>query len=115
MVGAGRRGATRARSAPCWLVGCYALLTVAELWLSPIGLSLTSKLAPPQYRGLWMGFWFLATAVGNKLVHVIGQYWDKYPPSQLFLVLVFSSVGAAFALDYILINLRRFGPPSSDD
>lgn len=114
MVGAGKAGGDTGKVGPGWLVGCYALLTVAELWLSPVGLSLTSKLAPAKYRGLWMGFWFLATAVGNKLVHVIGQYWDKYPPSQLFTILVVSSVGAAVALDYILINLRRFGPPSTE-
>lgn len=114
MVGAGQAGGDTGRVSPLWLVGCYALLTVAELWLSPIGLSLTSKLAPVKYRGLWMGFWFLATAVGNKLVHVTGQYVEKIPPSRVFLVLVVSSVGAAFVLDYILINLRRFGPPSTD-
>jgi POT family proton-dependent oligopeptide transporter len=114
MVGAGKAGGDTGRVGPLWLVGFYAVLTVAELWLSPIGLSLTSKLAPAKYRGLWMGFWFMATAVGNKLVHVIGQYWGKIPPSQLFLILVITSVGAAFVLDYILINLRRFGPPSSD-
>lgn len=115
MVGAGKAGGDTGKVSPYWLIGCYALLTVAELWLSPIGLSLTSKLAPAKYRGLWMGFWFLATAIGNKLVHVIGQYWDKYPPSQLFLILVGSSVGAAVALDYLLINLRRFGPPSTEE
>lgn len=114
MVGAGKAGGDTGRVSPFWLVGCYALLTVAELWLSPIGLSLTSKLAPAKYRGLWMGFWFLATAVGNKLVHVTGQYVEKYPPSQVFLILVVSSVGAAIVLDYILINLRRFGPPSTE-
>jgi POT family proton-dependent oligopeptide transporter len=114
MVAAGKSGGDEGRVSPFWLVGCYALLTVAELWLSPIGLSLTSKLAPVKYRGLWMGFWFMATAVGNKLVHVTGQYVEKYPPSQVFLILVVSSVGAAIVLDYILINLRRFGPPSTE-
>ena len=114
MVAAGKSGGDTGRVSPLWLVSCYALLTVAELWLSPIGLSLTSRLAPAKFRGLWMGFWFLATAVGNKLVHVIGRLWDDYPPSQLFMILVLSSVGAAVALDYILINLRRFGPPSSE-
>jgi POT family proton-dependent oligopeptide transporter len=114
MVGAGLAGGDTGRVSAGWLIGCYALLTVAELWLSPIGLSLTSKLAPVKYRGLWMGFWFLATAVGNKLVHVTGQYVDKFPPSQVFTILVVTSIGAAVALDYILINLRRFGPPSTD-
>ena len=114
MVVAGKQGGDAGRVSPYYLVTCYFFLTIAELWVSPIGLSLTSKLAPVKYKGLWMGFWFLATAVGNKLVHVTGQFWDKYPPSQLFLVLVISSAGAAIVLDYILINLQRFGPPSSD-
>ncbi len=114
MVAAGLSGGNTGRVSAGWLIGCYALLTIAELWLSPIGLSLTSKLAPVKYRGLWMGFWFLATAVGNKLVHVTGQYLGEKPPSQMFMILVASSIGAAFALDYILINLRRFGPPSTE-
>ncbi|MDX2035706.1 MAG: oligopeptide:H+ symporter [Isosphaeraceae bacterium] len=108
MMAAGFAGADTGKVGPGWLVGCYALLTVAELWISPIGLSLTSKLAPPRYRGLWMGFWFLATAVGNKLVHVTGQFWGKYPPSKLFLILVITSFAAALSLVVILRILRLF-------
>ncbi len=115
MFGAGRSGGDTGRVGPGWLIACYALLTVAELWVSPIGLSLTSKLAPSRYRGLWMGFWFMATAVGNKLVHVTGRLWNEYPPSQLFLILVISSFAAAAVLVVLLTLLRWLGPPSTPD
>jgi proton-dependent oligopeptide transporter, POT family len=114
MFGAGRAGGDTGRVGPEWLIGAYAMLTVAELWLSPIGLSLTSQLAPPKYKGLWMGFWFTATAIGNKLVHVIGQYWKIYPPSQLFLILVGTSLIAAFSLIAIMRLLKRLSPQSTD-
>ena len=114
MVFAGLSGGDTGKVGPGWLIACYVFLTVGELWISPIGLSLTSKLAPPKYRGLWMGFWFLATAVGNKLVHVTGRFWGKYPPSTLFMVLVISSLAAAVALVVILAILKRVGPKSSD-
>ncbi|WZO98061.1 peptide MFS transporter [Isosphaeraceae bacterium EP7] len=110
VAAAGRLVGPGAKVSAGWLVGCYALITVAELLVSPIGLSLTSKLAPDRYRGLWMGFWFLATAVGNKLVHVVGGFWGKYPPGQLFTGLVVSSVAAALALVVSLQVLKAFEP-----
>ena len=123
MVAAGRAGGDTGRVSYAWLIGCYGVLTVAELMLSPIGLSLTSRLAPPRYRGLWMGFWFMATAVGNKLVHVIGQYWPdpkklaegipQYLPSELFLILVVTSVGAAVLLALVLVLLKWLSPKAT--
>ncbi len=114
MVAAGWAGGDAGKVGPGWLVGTYAFLTVAELLVSPIGLSFTSRLAPARYRALWMGFWFLATSIGNKLVHVTGQFWGKYPPSRLFAVLVVSSLAAAGALLVILALLRRAGGASRD-
>src|SRR5262249_5684950 len=59
---------------PLWLILAYAVVTLGELMLSPMGLSLVSKVAPVRMRGVMMGGWFVATAVGNKLT-MIGVYW----------------------------------------
>ena len=61
---------------PNLLVSTYLILTFAELLLSPIGISLVTKVAPPNYRGMMMGGWFVATALGNKLVSIPGHMWD---------------------------------------
>lgn len=60
---------------PWVLINTYLVLTFAELFLSPMGISFVSKVAPPKYKGLMMGLWFGATAIGNYLVSVIGMLW----------------------------------------
>ena len=64
---------------PNWLISTYLVLTFAELLLSPMGISFVSKVAPPKYKGMMMGCWFAATAVGNYLVSVPALLWDKVP------------------------------------
>ena len=58
-----------------WLILTYLILTFAELLLSPMGISFVSKVAPPKYKGMMMGGWFVATAIGNFLVAVGGLLW----------------------------------------
>ena len=58
-----------------WLIVTYLILTFAELLLSPMGISFVSKVAPPKYKGMMMGGWFVATAIGNFLVAVGGLLW----------------------------------------
>ena len=60
---------------PNWLISTYLVLTVAELLLSPIGISFVSKVAPPKYKGMMMGGWFVATAIGNFLISIPGLLW----------------------------------------
>ena len=60
---------------PNWLISTYFVLTIAELLLSPIGISFVSKVAPPQYKGMMMGGGFVATAIGNFLIMVPGLMW----------------------------------------
>ena len=60
---------------PNWLISTYLVLTFAELFLSPMGISFVSKVAPPKYKGAMMGLWFVATAIGNYLVAIIGYLW----------------------------------------
>ena len=64
---------------PQYLMGTYLVLTFAELLLSPMGISFVSKVAPPKYKGLMMGLWFAATAVGNYLSSIPGLLWKAVP------------------------------------
>ncbi len=61
-----------------WLMGTYGVVTVGELLLSPMGLSLVSKLSPVRITSLMMGGWFLATSIGNKLSGLLATMWDGY-------------------------------------
>ncbi len=69
-------GATKASDA--WLWGTYGVITIGELFLSPMGLSLVSKLSPPRLTSLMMGGWFLSTSIGNKLSGILASLWDGY-------------------------------------
>ena len=64
---------------PYWLISVYLILTFGELLLSPMGISFVSKVAPPKYKGMMMGLWFAATAIGNFLVQVGGHLWGGLP------------------------------------
>jgi len=60
-----------------WLISTYLVLTFAELLLSPMGISFVSKVAPPKYKGMMMGGWFAATAIGNYATSLIGYLWNS--------------------------------------
>ena len=64
---------------PNWLISTYLVLTFAELLLSPMGISFVSKVAPPKYKGMMMGGWFVATAIGNYLTAVAAWIWGDMP------------------------------------
>ena len=62
---------------PNWLISTYLVLTFGELLLSPMGISFVSKVAPPKYKGMMMGGWFVATAIGNYLTSVAAMLWGN--------------------------------------
>ncbi len=64
---------------PNWLISTYLVMTFGELLLSPMGISFVSKVAPPKYKGMMMGGWFVATAIGNLLVSIGGYLWGDLP------------------------------------
>jgi POT family proton-dependent oligopeptide transporter len=64
---------------PAYLISTYLVLTFAELLLSPMGISFVTKVAPPKFKGLMMGLWFAATAIGNYLSSIPGLLWNKVP------------------------------------
>ncbi len=97
------------RVSPFWLIFAYAIVTLGELMLSPMGLSLVSKVAPIGIRGLMMGGWFVATAIGNKLTQ-IGIYWDIWLQSTFFLVLACMALVMAVVLAILLKPLKKAMP-----
>ncbi len=92
---------------PYWLIGTYFTLTIAELFLSPIGISFVSKVAPPQYKGLAQGGWLGATALGNLMAGLIGPFWDKWELWQFFLLLVVLCILSAIFIFSILKRLEK--------
>lgn len=97
------------RVSPYWLISIYLVLTVAELFLSPMGLSFVSKVAPSRFQGLMQGGWLLATAVGNKLLFVGTLLWDKVELWQLWLVFIVCCIASAGFIFSILKRLEKVG------
>lgn len=94
---------------PFWLLLAYGILSLGELMLSPMGLSLVSKVAPIRMRGLMMGGWFVATAIGNKLT-MIGIYWSIWYQSKFFIVLGCMALFMAIVLAVLLKPLKKAMP-----
>ena len=94
---------------PFWLILAYAVISLGELMLSPMGLSLVSKVAPLRVRGLMMGGWFVATAIGNKLT-AIGVYWSIWTQSSFFIILGSMALVMAVILALLLKPLKKAMP-----
>ena len=92
---------------PYWLISTYFVITLAELHLSPMGLSFVSKVAPPKMKGLMMGGWFGATAVGNYLSGFVGRFYQNWELWQFFLLLVVTSLFAALLVRIFLKKLKH--------
>ncbi|HOT68536.1 MAG TPA: peptide MFS transporter [Candidatus Saccharicenans sp.] len=90
-----------------WLISTYFLLTIAELFLSPMGISFVSRVAPPKYKGLMQGGWFAATAIGNYLVGVVGWLWMKLPLWALWSILVVACLLSATFMFSIMKKLEK--------
>ena len=90
-----------------WLITTYFMLTIAELFLSPIGISFVSKVAPPQYKGLMQGGWFAATGIGILLVGLMGGLWMALPLWTLWLILVVACLLSAAFMIAIMKKLER--------
>ncbi len=91
---------------PLWLVACYGVITIGELCLSPMGLSLVSKLSPPRITALMMGGFFLSTSIGNKLSGVLASMWYDYEHKANFFIvnfilLMIATIFAVFLLKWL--------------
>ncbi len=87
-----------------WLVGCYGVITIGELFLSPMGLSMVSKLSPTRLTALMMGGWSLATAIGNKLSGVLAKNWDKFDDKSHFFLVNFMLLLVATGVMFMLLK-----------
>jgi POT family proton-dependent oligopeptide transporter len=93
---AGSNGAEKVTA--MYLIGSYGIITIGELCLSPMGLSIVSKLSPPRITALMMGGWFLSTSIGNKLSGVLASLWDGYENKVWF-----------FGVNFLLVMLAALG------
>jgi proton-dependent oligopeptide transporter, POT family len=87
-----------------WLVANYGIITIGELFLSPMGLSIVSKLSPVNITSLMMGGWFLSTSIGNKLSGVLASLWDTYNDKANFFWINFILLMFATLLMFILLK-----------
>jgi POT family proton-dependent oligopeptide transporter len=91
-----------------WLIGTYGIVTIGELFLSPMGLSLVSKLAPTRVTALMMGGWFVATALGNKLAGVVGGLWERVQSLEtIFWINAVCAFAAALMIALMVPWIRR--------
>ncbi len=90
-----------------WVINTYLILTIAELFLSPMGISFVSKVSPKRFQGLMQGGWLLATAVGNKLLFIGSSFWGKIELWQLWLIFVTCCIVSALFIFSIIKKLEK--------
>jgi POT family proton-dependent oligopeptide transporter len=90
-----------------WLVGATGILTIGELYLSPIGLSFISKVAPARMVSMMMGVWFMSNFFGNYLSGYLGTFWEVWPRETFFLVLTGLGVGAGLLMFILARPLQK--------
>jgi len=95
------------RVSPAWLISSYLILTIAELFLSPMGLSFVSKVSPLRFQGLMQGGWLLATATGNKLLFIGGFFWDKIELWQIWGIFIICCLLSATFIFSVMNRLER--------
>ena len=100
-------GGDHARVGTSWLLGCYVLLSIAELLLGPFGLSLVTQIAPPSRTGQAVGLWFAMAALGNIAAGGLGLLWGRWPNHRYFAMLALASLGSAVVLLMRLTPLSR--------
>ncbi len=90
-----------------WLIGFNAVLTLGELYLSPVGLSLVTKLAPARMVSMLMGVWFMSQFLGNYLAGYLGEFWDIWPGERFFLMIAALAGVAGLLILCMLRHLNR--------
>jgi POT family proton-dependent oligopeptide transporter len=87
-----------------WLLSTYAIFTVAELLISPIGLSMVSKLAPVRLTALMMGAWFLVNAIAGKISGMMASYWDKFDDKGNYFLILFSLAIVSAIIMFLMVK-----------
>jgi len=94
---------------PLWLISTYFVVTIAEILISPMGQSYVSKVAPEKIRGLMMGGWFVATAIGSYGSGLLGKLYSRFPHHQYFLLLAGLLAIAAMLALLSMKKLEKYG------
>jgi POT family proton-dependent oligopeptide transporter len=95
------------RGSVLWLMGCVFILTVGELYLSPIGLSLVTKVSPPHIVSMMMGMWFLSSFFGNYMSGFLGQYYSIMDKELFFTMLAGLGMGTGAIMLLLSVPLKR--------
>jgi len=114
LYAAARRAEAAGRAGMLWIVGAYFFQTVGELMLSPVGLSMVTKLAPVRYASASMGVWFLSNAAGNKLAGTIGALAEGHGDATVFLGIALGSAAAGGILFTLGPLLQRMTHGAED-
>ena len=96
-----------ARVSPMWLVGLYFLQAMGELCLSPVGLSMVTKLSPARIVGFMMGIWFFATAMGNYVAGWVAGFLENRAFSEVFMIAFMTSAAATLVLAVLIPPIRK--------
>jgi POT family proton-dependent oligopeptide transporter len=96
-----------ARSSAIWLFLSYLLATLGELCLSPVGLSMVTKLAPQRFASLFMGVWLLASSLAQYVGGSIGESWGSVPPIPYFQIFVWTSVVGCVLLGLLTFPIKK--------
>ena len=95
------------RHSVAWLIGTIFILTIGELYLSPIGLSLVTKVAPARIVSTMMGIWFLSSFFGNYFSGFLGAFWERMPREAFFLMLAGLGVAGGVAIRLLRHPIER--------
>jgi len=95
------------RVTPYWLISSYLVITIAEVFLSPMGISFVNKVAPARMKGVMMGGWFAGQAIGSYLAGFVGRFYVNWQLWQFFLLLVITSVISASLIFLFLKKLKK--------
>ena len=98
MIVASQGMAADTRRSVMWLVSSTFIYTIGELYLSPIGLSFVTKVAPARIASMMMGVWFLANFIGNYMTGYLGTFWERMPHASFFLMLMTIGIAAGVML-----------------
>ncbi|MGE5244110.1 MAG: peptide MFS transporter [Betaproteobacteria bacterium] len=107
MAFAGMIGGDTGRVSVWWLVSAYLVIALGEVCLSPMGLSLVNRVAPPRSRGVLMGGWFVSLSIGGYLSGMLGSYWTRTPHSRFFLLVVGVLMMATVLLVVLMPRIKR--------
>jgi POT family proton-dependent oligopeptide transporter len=99
------------KAAPWWLVGYFAVVTVGELFLAPVGLALIAAAAPVRMRAMMMGVWFATTLPGDILAGWLGGFWSTMGKVPFYLMIAAIAALASAALWAVSVALRSVLAP----